>query len=209
MMRCRTCRLAMRLPFAFCSKGSDTLLYTHSCSCLPAYVWVFGVCVKAATSTRLQVESILPSPRNIKVLDVFTAWLTSGREKYFYRVLVWRSWNPPISDLILLRSPNIDWLFLSLLDLFDSWQKWVQREGKWVAAKSGFKSSGTVKHEQKARSFICTESLTLCGNGDILGTFDSLRVKSVFVPLVYSDVNLSYTMVFIVSIKEIEWLTRF
>lgn len=37
---------------------------------------------------------------------------------------------------LLLRNPNIVWLFLSLSALFDSRQERVHRRGKWVAAKS-------------------------------------------------------------------------
>lgn len=44
--------------------------------------------------------------------------------------------QPRISDLFLLRNPNIVWLFLSLSSLFDSRQKRVHRKGKWAAVNS-------------------------------------------------------------------------
>lgn len=125
---------------AFVLQGqTNSWVYVCGCSCLPVHVWVYvwGVCVETATSTRLQMQSILPSPINLKVLAGFTAWLTSsGSEKHSYRVLGCSSLKPQISDLYLLRNPNIVWLFLSLSALFDSQQKRVHWKGKWVAAKS-------------------------------------------------------------------------
>lgn len=54
----------------------------------------------------------IPSPINLKVLACFTAWLSSGSEKHSHRVLGCWSLKPQISDLYLLRNPNIVWLFL-------------------------------------------------------------------------------------------------
>lgn len=82
---------------------------------------------------------------NLKVLTGFTAWLTSGSEKHSYRVLGCGTLKPQISDLFLLRNPNIVWLFLSLSALFDSRQKWVHRKGKWVTATSVLSHTGGVE----------------------------------------------------------------
>lgn len=97
---------------------------------------VSGVYEKSAIHEAMNAINT-SSPINSRDLAGFSAWLTSsGREKHSYGVFTCSSLKPQISDLYLLRNPNIVWLFLSLSALFDSWQKRVHRKGKWMAEKS-------------------------------------------------------------------------
>lgn len=73
-----------------------------------------------------------PSPINLKVLAGCAAWLTSGREKHSYRVLGCSSLKPQISDLFLLRNPNIVWLFLKSFSFI-----WQQAEKSWQERQVG------------------------------------------------------------------------
>lgn len=135
MMWCCTCKLATRLPSGFCSSGPDELLSECMFVDAAVYRFMFGcVCVSGPAcmknSTSLQMQSIL----RILWIWKFLPALLRDSEKHSYRVLGCSSLNPLISDLFLLRNPNIVWLFLKSFSLI--WQGKVHRKGKWVAAKS-------------------------------------------------------------------------
>lgn len=142
MLPCCTCKLATRPPSGFCSSGADELF-------VDAHVYQF---MFRSMSGVFVWKWLLPQGYKCNQYSVsyflftgFTAWLTSGSEKHSYRVLGCGTLKPQISDLFLLRNPNIVWLFLSLSALFDSRQKWVHRKGKWVTVTSVLSHTGGVE----------------------------------------------------------------